>query len=320
VAFLDADDGWRPAFLERLCAALDRAPQASASFAGWQYMAEDGHALPQVVLLSPRETASLDEDLLWRNAIVPASLVARRSAVRAAGGFDETLVSCEDWDLWIRLKAIGPFLAVPEVLAWYRTHPASKSEKVSTIEQARLKLNSKHLGSLDEPLERWPEARRRAVGFTYFNAALGYLRQGDRQRGQAKVVQAVQHWPGLLERREFYYELGCANQPRGLRGTAQAQDLAASASLLHALLFGGQLVPASSSARRYWGRACLTLASLARNSGHRRACWFYALRALPQLTGRERGEALRLLAGSLAPAALRKVARRRQAAPAVSSQ
>ena len=40
--------------------------------------------------------------------------------------------------------------------------------------------------------------RRQAVGFTYFNSALGYLRSHNQARMVEKLQQAVNHWPGLL--------------------------------------------------------------------------------------------------------------------------
>ena len=313
IAFLDVDDAWHPSYLGQMCAALDRAPNAVAAFCGWQYSNEAGTLLPQAVVLSKQDLSRLDQDLLWRNSILPSGLVARRQAVLQAGGFDETLRACEDWDLWLRLKALGPFVAVPEVLMWYRTHSESMTDNIANIERERLKVNAKHLGRLDEPLADWPAARRQAVGFTYFMTALGYLRQQDVARGKDKARQALQCWPDLLEQDEFYHELGCAYQARGLRGTAHGLDLEAGAALIRDILADSPAAVRPRSMPVYWGRACLVLARLANNTCNRRGCRAYAFRALRLASGRDRLQALRLLAGSAVPDAWLRAAGRARA-------
>src|SRR5205085_10744295 len=162
----------------------DKAPEAAAAFAGWRCISDDGSPLPQQMLMSTEQTAQLAIDLKWRNAILPSALVARRSAVAQAGGFDIELEACEDWDLWLRLIALGSFVAVSQILMEYRVHAASMTENVEHIEHERLNLNAKHLGPLGEPLAAWPPDRRRAVGYTYFNSAIGHLRQ--KQIAQAR--------------------------------------------------------------------------------------------------------------------------------------
>jgi peptidoglycan/xylan/chitin deacetylase (PgdA/CDA1 family)/SAM-dependent methyltransferase len=52
----------------------------------------------------------------------------RRSLVEAAGGFDPSLRTCEDWDLWQRIARTGArFGPVGEILAYYRMRPDSAS-------------------------------------------------------------------------------------------------------------------------------------------------------------------------------------------------
>ena len=298
-AFLDVDDEWHPSYLAQMCAALDGAPEAVAACAGWQYVDEGGGRLPQTMRLSPELLAQLAEELPWRNAILPSALVARRSVVREVGGFDEQLRACEDWDLWLRLLAVGPFVAVPQVLMGYRVHSSSMTENVAGIERERLKVNAKHLGSLDAPLPDWPLIRRQAVGFTYFNSALNYLRQHELARGREKILQAVYFWPGLLTQDEFYYELGCAFQPRGVRGSSTQLDLPASEQLIRAAVFEW-LDPTQPAFKpqRAWLQANLVLARVARSSGDQRAARRYAWRTIHRGSLRQRWQAMRIWAHS----------------------
>lgn len=54
--------------------------------------------------------------------IGPSWSMIKRSAFDATGGFDESLRTCEDWDLFLRLAANGAhFGRIDAVVAHYRT-------------------------------------------------------------------------------------------------------------------------------------------------------------------------------------------------------
>jgi hypothetical protein len=116
VAFLDDDDEWLPGKLARQIASMPAGAAAIAcGFDLW-----DGPRLVAGVL----PPAGLNDGaLLAHPCIWPSTVVARRTAVEAAGGFDESLGRVEDWDLWLRLADRGELAAVPEVLVDRRWAP-----------------------------------------------------------------------------------------------------------------------------------------------------------------------------------------------------
>jgi hypothetical protein len=69
----------------------------------------------------------------------------RRSALDAAGFFDETLHIREDWDMWIRLARLVPFATVPRTLVGYtrsgsnasRAYEPLAGEGLRVLEKAR---------------------------------------------------------------------------------------------------------------------------------------------------------------------------------------
>lgn len=118
VAWCDDDDEWLPGHLDRLVMALESDPWPAVVYADAEWHA-DGQP--------PSVPYSLDFDgyLLAEWNYLPISAVAHRAdAARAAGGFDVSLMACEDWDLWLRLAASGSLIRhLPVTLARRHWHP-----------------------------------------------------------------------------------------------------------------------------------------------------------------------------------------------------
>ena len=121
ICALDADDRADPKLLERSVAALDADP--SLAFVS-HWLRTFGDETRDWTPASCDFPALLDV-----NTVNGAALV-RRSAVDAAGGFDETMRDgCEDWDLWITLVERGlRGRILPEVLYYYRRRAGSMSK------------------------------------------------------------------------------------------------------------------------------------------------------------------------------------------------
>lgn len=123
--FLDADDWILPQFLATMTAILGSDPTLDAVHCGWRRVSPAGGVMFE-------EYGSDDVDLfplLSRTCpfAIHACLV-RRSRVTECGGFDASLRTCEDWDLWQRIARAGArFAACPEILAVYRARPQSAS-------------------------------------------------------------------------------------------------------------------------------------------------------------------------------------------------
>ena len=69
--------------------------------------------------------------------------------MRRLGGFDPTLPSTEDWDLWVRLAACGKVGCVPTVLTDHVVHPIAVAPnmrgRVIGIRMIAERLNPKAL-------------------------------------------------------------------------------------------------------------------------------------------------------------------------------
>jgi glycosyltransferase involved in cell wall biosynthesis len=120
VAPMDGDDLYLPGKLVRHVEALENNPDLDVSFSLFRTIDEDGNDLG-IEPHAPPEPLSM-EVLLAANPINGSAAVVRCTALDASGLFDETLPSCLDMDLWMRLALVreGNLHCVPEALSAYR--------------------------------------------------------------------------------------------------------------------------------------------------------------------------------------------------------
>jgi glycosyltransferase involved in cell wall biosynthesis len=123
--FLDADDWIAPTALEYLTDAAARDPEADAIHCRYARVAGDGTVVPEAYQATERDLFPV---LARRAAFAVHACLVRKAVVDAAGRFDPTLKTSPDWDLWQRVARTGArFVAVPDVLAFYRMTPGSAS-------------------------------------------------------------------------------------------------------------------------------------------------------------------------------------------------
>jgi glycosyltransferase involved in cell wall biosynthesis len=123
VAFLDDDDEWLPPKLERQVAVLRRGSQSlGLVYGGFTWIDERGVAARTHL---PTLRGRILTDLLWQRDAFTGSAsnpMMRAAALAALGGFNEALVTSEDWELYLRLAERFEVEYVPEVLVRIRTH------------------------------------------------------------------------------------------------------------------------------------------------------------------------------------------------------
>lgn len=149
VIFLDQDDVWHPAMLERQLACLRSHSNMAAVAAPhefWFAEPDGSYATPrwpddpgEGVLASGFEGWTYHQ-FLYDNWALTSGTLLRTSVVREMGGFDEELPLSEDWDLWLRISARYPFaqLAWPAVM--YRQHDAQGSRVARPVDHRTLLL------------------------------------------------------------------------------------------------------------------------------------------------------------------------------------
>ena len=118
LAFLDDDDVWRPEKLDLQLRSCLRHPHAVACSAA--YMVHYPLSITRKVMTPSHIPLG---QLLIRNALGGASVCLCKSVVvKEMQGFNSTLRSAQDWDLWVRLRMRGDIVSVTTPLVDYMIH------------------------------------------------------------------------------------------------------------------------------------------------------------------------------------------------------
>jgi glycosyltransferase involved in cell wall biosynthesis len=219
IAFIDADDGWMPEFLERQVRLLEVRQdlgmvwtngliRGNTPLAGRTYFETTQSCEPP----------SFHSLLVQTCTVLTSSVVVRRTALEAVGGFDQRIRRGQDFDLWLRLAHRGVGMAArPEPLVWRRVHENNLSgDAITEIRRAltvlelvprKLMLTTDELGLVQERLTQLSaqlelELGKRALRAGDLVSAQGHFsRTHALRRWKVRAVQmAMRISPGLVRR------------------------------------------------------------------------------------------------------------------------
>lgn len=162
VAFLDADDAWLPAKVEKQVAVFQADPGLGLVYTRRLLVDEVGHELEQDEPSFHR--GAVLPEMFRRNFICFSSAMVRRRVLDAVGLFDERLELATDWELWLRVVRDHRIDYVDEPLVLYRTGHANLSrraeERLLTCRVITQRFLDEHGGRerLDARLVREAEA------------------------------------------------------------------------------------------------------------------------------------------------------------------
>ncbi len=177
IAMLDADDLWHPQKLEQQ---LTTAGDADVVYTAARNF-EDSKRVDDVTFRDgecPR--GDIFEDLIIDNFITHSSVLIRKSALVAIGGYDETLKTTCDWDLWLRMSAAGSkFAGLQHPLTEYRWRATSNSKNHDRTCRDRLNV-LQH--ALDTPRGHQVSVlqRRKAIARVWQTSAWFVAEKDDR--------------------------------------------------------------------------------------------------------------------------------------------
>lgn len=123
VAFLDADDEWKPDYLERIHSLYQKYPNAAIYATNYSVVEQDGKSYtldyPEIDfeegLIKNYFYSAYTFTPLWTSAVC-----VRKSIFQQMGGFPTNIRNGEDLDLWCRIALKHPIAYINKPLAVYR--------------------------------------------------------------------------------------------------------------------------------------------------------------------------------------------------------
>jgi glycosyltransferase involved in cell wall biosynthesis len=205
LAFLDSDDEWLPEKLNRSLAETvpDGLVMTSHNLIN---VAPDGtETLNDSRARWLRDPADPYRTLFLRGFISSSTVLVRRDAVVAVGGFDETLRSAQDYELWLAVLAgaEGRFRTFADPLLRYTLAPEGITSRIGRKVACSLAILRRHMGLLRRrpgPV-LVPVILRAAI--IHYEAISGHRARGERLAALGQLIRFPVRLVGLLARLPF---------------------------------------------------------------------------------------------------------------------
>jgi len=172
VHLLHQDDLVLPGFYDAMRVATQSAPDIGAAFCDTYFTDRRGNRC-RYTLVRQRDAGILtdwQQHVFVQLAIQTPSIVVRRAAYEALGGFDDDFSYITDWDMWKRLVVRYPIWYEPRPLAFYRMHQASQTSRLrgSGRDVAEIAISIERSAPLLPPEVRTDVVRRARRAYSIF--------------------------------------------------------------------------------------------------------------------------------------------------------
>jgi glycosyltransferase involved in cell wall biosynthesis len=233
LAFLDSDDTWYPEHLASQMKQFADDPSLDLVYCD-SLLVGDPEREFRFMERCPSNGPATFETLVLEKCQIPIStVVVRKQSILKAGGFDETIPRCDDYDMWVRTAFHGAKIGYIRALTvhMYIGRPGSMSQEKAKMIEAYWSIldRFKRVLPLNDAQREVVEKRAAAIRTRYL------VEEGKRQLGQREFGKA----------RELFAE---ANQ-------------SVKTPLLSAVLVGLKVAPTvTGQLVSLWGRAVNSLA------------------------------------------------------------
>lgn len=129
LAFVDSDDYWAANKLSLQAAAISDDPDCGLVYTGGYFVRgqEVGEEELEPYFPDPAFSGHCYDVIRVFNRLVTSSVVLRRDLFLQLGGFDTSLRTRSDWELWIRVAKETSFLGLEDPLTYHALRPTSIS-------------------------------------------------------------------------------------------------------------------------------------------------------------------------------------------------
>jgi len=188
LGYLSADDALLPNAVSTSVTILAQHPEAVLSYCDY-YLMDDSSKVTKRF-----STPDYDYTAMVARTLCPPGpgVIFRRQVFIKAGHWDTRLKQVPDYDYWLRLGRVGPFIRVPEPLAKFRVHSGSQTCGFVEVGKAEevIDVLARFFCMDDLPSEVIP-LRNRAMSSAHLFSASLHFRSGRFGRAFGHIRQAL---------------------------------------------------------------------------------------------------------------------------------
>ncbi len=127
IARMDADDISLSDRFGRQVDFLERHPRVAVLGGAFEII--NGTGSPTRTVRVPLEDRQIKDALSRYNCLAHPTIMMRKQAFDATGGYRSSFPYAEDYDLWLRMAERYELASLPDILLYYRVHPGQVSTK-----------------------------------------------------------------------------------------------------------------------------------------------------------------------------------------------
>lgn len=198
IAFLDADDWWLRAKIEKQVAKFEEDVAIGLVHCGMREF--DSYTGETIAMhLDGEEGRVAEKLLLWEEPVIVGpggTIMVSREAFDCVGGFDETITVGEDWDFCYRVACKYKVGFVQEALVNYRNHGSNATKSVAEMERGMGRFYEKAFDTDDADILK---LKRRAYGNYHRVLSGSYFHAGNYMKFVEHAIKSIRNRPANLE-------------------------------------------------------------------------------------------------------------------------
>jgi glycosyltransferase involved in cell wall biosynthesis len=155
IALLDGDDVWMARYLETQTQFLRSHPEYDLVYCNARFFGDSAYEGRRFMEVCPSRGEVTPAAIISRKCCVFVSVTARAEALREVG-FDESLLSCEDFDCWLRLTSSG------RRIGYHRRILVQSRRRGESLSADPMWMAEWHLKVLKKASAHWPKESNEA--------------------------------------------------------------------------------------------------------------------------------------------------------------
>lgn len=119
ISFLDADDTWKPEKIKRIRQEIKMFPEINCFLHWEEYKRADNSVFILDHGNNYQQKYSLSKQLYCNNFLSTSAVTCLRSMIMEVGGFDNSLLNGQDYDLWLKMSSKMKIKIISDIMGTY---------------------------------------------------------------------------------------------------------------------------------------------------------------------------------------------------------